>query len=243
MKMQVLAGATSQSILVFIQDSSSTTGGGKTGLAYNTSSLVCYYAKPGANSVSVSLATQTVTGAFSSGGFVEVDSTNMPGIYRLDIPDAAISAVGTVVFMLKGASGMAPLPLEIQCVAYNPADSVRLGLTALPNAAAAANGGLPTVDANNSVKTQTGPKKNAALSNFAFLMLDGSGNPTTGLTVTAKRSIDGAAFADCANSVTELSNGWYLINLAAGDLNGNVINFKASATGARDADITFFTNP
>ena len=40
----ILAGATSQTIYVEILDSASTTGGRKTGLAYNTSSLTAYYA-------------------------------------------------------------------------------------------------------------------------------------------------------------------------------------------------------
>lgn len=32
-----------------------------------------------------------VNGPYASGGFTEVDSTNMPGLYRFDIPDAAIA--------------------------------------------------------------------------------------------------------------------------------------------------------
>lgn len=124
-----------------------------------------------------------------------------------------------------------------QVVAFNPGDSVRLGLTALPNAAAAANGGLGTVDANNSIKIQTPVKKNTALSNFTFTMLNTSGNPQTGLSVTAQRSIDGAAFAACANSVTELASGWYTINLAAADLNGTNIALRFSAASARDTNI------
>lgn len=43
-------------------------------------------------------------------------------------------------------------------VAYNPLDSVRLGMTSLPNAAAAASGGLPTIGATipNATAGQTG---------------------------------------------------------------------------------------
>lgn len=89
-----------------------------------------------------------------------------------------------------------------------------------------------------------GIKKNTVLSNFEFLMVDATDGYTeeTGLSVTAQRSIDGAAFGACANAVTEVSNGIYKINLAAADLNGDVITLRFSATGARTRLITIKTN-
>lgn len=144
-KLALVKGATSQTVLIFIQDSSSTTGGGLTGLVFNSANLVASYARPLAARVAIVLVTQTVTGAFSSGGFVEVDATNMPGVYRLDLPDAALATgVSAVVVMLKGATNMAPLPLEIQLTDLNLNDGIRGGLTALPNVAAEAVGGLYT---------------------------------------------------------------------------------------------------
>jgi hypothetical protein len=87
--------------------------------------------------------------------------------------------------------------------------------------------------------------KNAALSGFTFPLFSSSDHhtPTTGLTVTATRSLDGAAFAACANSVSELSNGLYKIDLAAADLNGNVVCLKFTATGADAQLITLVTQP
>lgn len=143
-KLSILAGSTSQTVNIFIADSSSTTGAGLTGLAYNTGSLVAYYALPRAAAVAITLATQTVTGAYSSGGFVEISSANMPGWYRLDLPDAAIASGRFVSVHLKGAANMAPLPLEIELTGWNNQDAVRGGLTALPNANAEASGGLYT---------------------------------------------------------------------------------------------------
>lgn len=67
-KRTIKAGATDQTVDIFIQDSSSTTGAGKTGLAYNTASLVCYYRKGATGSATaLTLATQTVGGAHSDG--------------------------------------------------------------------------------------------------------------------------------------------------------------------------------
>ena len=146
MKLQILKGTTSKSIDVFIRDSSVTTGAGLTGLAFNTASLTCYYHRPGSAATAVTLATlASATAAYSSGGFIAVDGTNMPGLYRLDLPDAVLaSGVNEVVVMLRGAANMEPVVLEIQLTSVDINDSVRAGLSALPNAAATAAGGLFT---------------------------------------------------------------------------------------------------
>lgn len=86
-------------------------------------------------------------------------------------------------------------------------------------------------------------KKNTALANFEFLMLDSADHvtPKTGLTVTGTVSLDGAAFGALTNSVAELSDGIYTINLAAADLNGNVCTLLFTATGADNRYITIVT--
>ena len=121
-KLFVQAQATSnRSEYVFVQDSASTTGGGKTGIAFNASGFTAYYVRPAGSATAITLATQTVTGAWSSGGWVEVDATNLPGIYRFDIPNAVFATgVDHAIVMLKGASGMAPVSLEYQLVGFNP---------------------------------------------------------------------------------------------------------------------------
>lgn len=148
MKLSVQVGSTSQSVNVFIQDSSSTTGAGLSGLVYNTSGLTAYYGLPRAAAAAISLATlAAVTSAYSSGGFKEIDATNMKGWYRFDIPDAALASGRFVSIHLQGAANMAPCPIEIELTGWNNQDSVRAGLTALPNAAAEASGGLATLSA------------------------------------------------------------------------------------------------
>jgi hypothetical protein len=146
-KLVLKKGITSQRLAVFIQNSSSTTGAGLTGLVFNSAGLTWYYWREdegNAGGTSVTLATAT-RGTFASGGFIEKDATNLPGFYEIGVPDAALATgADWVVMLLKGATNMAPLPLEIELVNYDPADGVRLGLTALPNAAAEAAGGLYT---------------------------------------------------------------------------------------------------
>ena len=90
------------------------------------------------------------------------------------------------------------------------------------------------------VAVQAGIKKNVALANFPFLMTDSTNhNPATGLTVTGTRSIDGAAFgAGTIANMTEVASGVYQCDLGAGDLNGDTIILRFTATGADDLLIT-----
>jgi hypothetical protein len=104
------------------------------------------------------------------------------------------------------------------------------------------------VDANGFVTEASvdGIQKNTALNNFEFPMFDSADHVTlkSGLTITAQRSIDGAAFAACANSASEVgTTGVYKINLANTDLNGDVITFLfTGGTGADARLITIKTN-
>lgn len=179
MKMTIKKGTTSKLIQVFIQDTSVTTGAGLTGLVFNTASLTAYYYREGAASATaISLATMTL-GTWATSGFVVVDGTNMPGVYQIGIPDAAIaSGANSVTILLKGATNMAPCVLEIDLVAYDPTDGVRLGLTAMPNAAAGANGGLPlSVDSSGRVDVLklNGTSQTARDIGASVLLSSGSG--------------------------------------------------------------------
>lgn len=408
-------GDTSNILQVFIQDSSSTTGAGLTGLVFNTASLTAYYHRDlDTTATAITLVTMTV-GTFTSSGFKEIDATNMPGWYQFCPPDAAFgsgTAAHSVAFHLKGATNMAPLPIECQLVAVDVEDTVRAGLTALPNVASGSAGAIPTTGtganqlsvSSGQVILQTGTgtgqldftsgvvksnpvqwlggtipavnvtgvpivdlkytlgtispatagsvradavtgavgsvtgavgsvtgavgsvtgnvggnvtgtvasvvgnvggsvasvtavstgaitngsfaagaidaaaiaasaiaasefdqtaadkiwstaartltannvsvKKNSALSGFQFFMVDSADHftPKTGLTITAVRSINGAAFGACTNAATEIANGWYTIDLSAADLNGNTIALKLTATGADQANILLVTN-
>ena len=188
MKLSILAGATSQTINVFVQDSSSTTGAGLTGLVYNSASLTAYYVFPRATAAAITLATlAAANSAWSSGGFKEIDATNMPGWYRLDLPDAVLASGNgrSVGLHLKGAANMAPLPIEIELTGWNNQDGVRGGLTALPNATAGANTGLPVVG------TQI-PNATAGASGGMLISGANSGTTTLGaLTITGAMSING----------------------------------------------------
>lgn len=109
--------STSKLIEIFISDSSSLIGGGLTGLVYNTSGLTAYYYCSGTMATSITLATMTV-GTWATGGFIQIDATNMPGWYQFGIPNAAIASGcgddSNIHF--KGAANMVPLPFAISLV-------------------------------------------------------------------------------------------------------------------------------
>lgn len=79
-------------------------------------------------------------------------------------------------------------------------------------------------------------KKNTALAGFTFIMTDSTNHaPATGKTVTVTRSIGGASFASgTLSGVTEVSNGLYSVDFASGDLNGNCVVLRATASGCDD---------
>jgi hypothetical protein len=93
----IAPASTSQSIELYL---------GATGLVFNTSGLAAYYVRNQAAPVAITLVTQTPTGAWTSGGFAEISSSLVPGVYRLDVPDAAFAAgASDVTIVVRGASG------------------------------------------------------------------------------------------------------------------------------------------
>ena len=100
----IAPGSTSQSIELYL---------GVTGLTASTAGLSARYNRTRTASVSIPLVARTIdegapasAGVWISGGFAEVDSVNMPGVYRLDIPNAALAAgADDVTIVVRGASG------------------------------------------------------------------------------------------------------------------------------------------
>ena len=112
--MKLKRGTTSKLRLIFIADSSSTTGAGLANLTYNSAGLVAYYyANDLNNELQITLATMTL-GTWASGGFVAVDNTNMPGWYQIGIPDAALDGGDEGCIQLRGATNMVPVNVYIE---------------------------------------------------------------------------------------------------------------------------------
>ena len=135
----VKKGTINFSVELYIIDN--TDGTPELGVVFDTSGIDLNYRREGSALVTVTEATlAALTTAHSDGGFKEIGN----GRYRFDLPDAAFATGKQNVTIGGTITGMIVMPVLCQLVDYDPEDSVRLGLTALPNAAAEASGGLYT---------------------------------------------------------------------------------------------------
>lgn len=154
--------------------------------------------------------------------FKEVDATNHPGLYEIQAADAvyAISNAKMLMLCVSGVTDLQDEHIEINLIKYDEYDSVRLGLTTLPNANAGANtglpvvgtqvpnatagavNGLPTVDANNAVKVQSGTGANQ------ISLTSGVVNTVATVTngVTVKTNNDKTGYALSAAALTAIEN-------------------------------------
>ena len=127
----------------------------------------------------------------------------------------------------------------------SPTTAVGLTNTTISTTQVIASVSGAVASVTNAVAITSNVKKNQALANFEFLMTDSTTHaPATGLTISATRSIDGASFgAGTLANAAEVANGIYKVDFGSGDLNGNVITLRVTATGADDTFVTLVTQP
>lgn len=116
--MRANLGDTSVIRHVFIQDSTVTTGAGKTNLTNATSGISSYYIFPGGTKTALTLEDISSLGTYAAPTsnahlrFKEIDATNMPGWYELQFHNDWFSSGNArkmAAVQIKGATGMAPL--------------------------------------------------------------------------------------------------------------------------------------
>jgi hypothetical protein len=188
-KLSLKQASTSVILQIFIQDSSSTVGAGLAGLTNASGSLTAYYHKDVDTTATViSLVTMTV-GTFTSSGFKEIDATNMPGWYQFCPPNTALSTGKSVAIHLKGATNMAPVPLEIELTQVDNQDGTAFGVSRIDAAVSSrmATFTLPTnfssfsIDGSGRVVVITNSDKTGYSltqtfpTNFATQVIDASG--------------------------------------------------------------------
>lgn len=95
--LQFESGSTSNSIELYL---------GATGITAASVGLSAYYNRTRSSPVQINLVDTTVTSAWISEGIAEVSSSLMPGVYRLDVPNAAFeSGAKDVTILVRGLSG------------------------------------------------------------------------------------------------------------------------------------------
>lgn len=100
---------------IYITD---TSGNALTGITFDEGGLSAYYYRPGhlTTPTQITLIDMTL-GSYSSGGFKEVHSTQVPGLYEIHLPNAVFADGANFAYVIYyGAVSMAPVPIEIELV-------------------------------------------------------------------------------------------------------------------------------
>lgn len=123
-------GDTSQ--FVPVQIDNSTSGAGLSGLVFNSAGLTCYYYRQGATaSTAVTLATAGTKGTWTNGAFQELDATNMPGLYQIGLPDAALATGADWVTVYVIATGAKYSCTLIRLTGVDIDNTTSMGITTL----------------------------------------------------------------------------------------------------------------
>ena len=113
MKQDIEIGTTDYTASILIRD---TAGAVKTGLTFESAGLDVTYARVEIDNDVVVTAgapvTTTLTGAHVDWGFVEVDATNHPGLYKLDIADGVFAAGAWSAVVTVIGTGLDPTHIE-----------------------------------------------------------------------------------------------------------------------------------
>ena len=129
-KQKTTRAKTSRSLPVFIADTSSTTGGGLSGVTSASSGLVLEYRRQNQSTWTSVTAVSKTLGTYVSGGIVADGS--LGGAYEVDFPDAAFaSAAGVewVALRIRGVANMLPVLIEIELDAVDYQDATAFGLS------------------------------------------------------------------------------------------------------------------
>ena len=158
-KLSVGVGSTGRSEYIYIIDSLSSTGLGKTNISFNTSGLNGHYVRSAGSATTITFVSQTATGSWTSGGWAEVDSVRMAGIYRVDLPDAIFAAGSDkAIVVIKGAANTIPVTLEYQIVGTDPSvqipSSASIANTVWTNTSRTITGGI--ADTVTTLTTRSG---------------------------------------------------------------------------------------
>lgn len=86
-------------------------------------------------------------------------------------------------------------------------------------------------------------QKNTGSQKVFFTLVDSTDHVTreTGITVTATRSLDGAAFGAATGTVTEVASGVYYLTPSAGDINADDVVYRFTGTGCDPVELHVVT--
>jgi hypothetical protein len=186
---------------IFIELVDSTTGLPKTGIVFGD--VTGSYVRTRSARVAITMATlASASTAYSSGGFILIDDTNQPGVYRLDVPDAAILTGAEAVVVTVKATGCRTVSRLFDLVDVNNQ------VAYAPNVAAGGIGGLltaPTIaNTGLAVTTVTTLTGHTPQTGDSFARIGATGSGLTSLsTQTSVDSLGGAAAVTVERSISD----------------------------------------
>lgn len=145
-------GTTSRTIFIEARDAASRKP--IAGLSHRSPGASAAFLRAGDSAARQITLTGGTLGMYRAGGLVEVDSSLMPGIYELSVPDAAFAPGADSAVVVVGFAGARVDPIEVTLVAYDPQDEQRLGMSALgpEGRIAALRGAFPRLTARELVE-------------------------------------------------------------------------------------------
>lgn len=232
---QILKDSTDQSVTIRIVDA--TDGTPEQAVEHDTAGIALWYRREGGLKVAITpAALSALDEAHSDGGIEHIDD----GYYRLDVADAAFATGSNGVLVGGAVTGMVVIACYAPLVDFNPQDAVRLGLTALPNAAADGAGGLPISDAGGldldakiGALTFTVANKVDANVTHAAGTAWGSGAITAGAIATG--AITSAKFAAGAIDAAAIANGAIDAATFAADVDAEILSYLVDDATRIDA--------
>jgi hypothetical protein len=162
-------------------------------------------------------------------GVIELDATNLPGQYQINLTNADVALLGDLSFHCTGA-GADPTDFidQVQTTVFTDL-SISL--------------------ANGRVNVTSPLIQNQPFTALFFMTQASTNNALPGLTVTGQRTFGVAGFTNIGpGQIAEVGGsgnggGWYVFNGIAADSNNPVVGFKMSAPGANDTDFSLWFQP
>jgi hypothetical protein len=174
----------------------------------------------------------TAVASPATGGIPDVNEKNINNVSTSTVTTVNANIGTTQPVNYTGTAGSALVKSDVIDFNSSAAGSLPTNFSAL------------SITAAGLVATTSNIKKNTASAGFTFLMTDATTHTAkTGLTVTSQVSIDKAGFVPTVNSVVEVANGTYGLDLAAADVNGNHIMLMFTASGADQLNVEIITQP
>lgn len=191
--------------------------------------------------ISVNASGQIIVSGFATGA-ITAAAFAQDSLALAAMADDYMEAIGTQVAGEMVTGTIAGVTGSVASVATG-------GITAASFASNAITAAKINADAITAIQAglaTANVKKNTEVANFMFALYSSSNHttPITGRSVTLQKCIDNAAaFSTATNAVEEVGSGLYRTTLAAADLNGECVAFKASASGADTRFFVFLTQP